>query len=110
MTETAHQSSSSSASGGAPSERPLSEPEAAARLESWTERAGAIARTTAEKVPAAVVVVAGGAVLLVTDAFGIGEVLTAGVAGYAAYRLLRRQARKRKERAAQTAASAARAE
>jgi hypothetical protein len=57
-----------------------------------TRQAGEIAKRTAERVPAGVVVVVGGAVLLAADAFGIGEVITAGIAGYAAYRLLRKRA------------------
>lgn len=60
-----------------------------------TKRAGEIARDAAQRVPAGVVVVVGGAVLLAADAFGVGEVLTAGVAAYAAYRLLRKRAQRR---------------
>jgi hypothetical protein len=69
--------------------------EAVFRVEDWTRRAAGLARKTAERVPAAVVVVVGGAVLLASDAFGIGEVVTAGIAGYAAYRLLRRRVAKK---------------
>jgi hypothetical protein len=81
-------------------ERTLSNGEARARssverVEEWSRRAGDIAKTTAERVPAAAVVVVGGGVLLALDAFGLGEVLTAGAAGYLAYRLLRRKARSR---------------
>jgi hypothetical protein len=72
--------------------------------EVWSRRAAEIARTTAERIPAAVVVVVGGGVLLALDAFGVGEVLTAGVVGYAAYRLLRRSAKKREAAARKAAA------
>lgn len=61
----------------------------------WTRRAGSLGKRAAERLPAGVVVVVGGTVLLAADAFGIGEVITAGVAGYAAYRLLRKRARAR---------------
>jgi hypothetical protein len=69
----------------------------------WSREAGALAKRAAEKVPAAVVIVVGGTVLLAADAFGIGEVMTAGVAAYAAYRLLRRRARQRAEGATREA-------
>jgi hypothetical protein len=63
----------------------------------WTRRAGRLGKRAAERLPAGVVVVVGGTVLLAADAFGIGEVITAGVAGYGAYRMLRRRARRREE-------------
>jgi len=92
----------------APTESKVPEAEnAVVRVESFAHRAGEIAKKTAERVPAAVVVVVGGAVLLAADAFGIGEVVTAGVAGYAAYRLLRRRAAKRNELARKEAAAKA---
>lgn len=68
-------------------------------VESWSRRAAGLARTTAERVPAGIVIVVGGGTLLALDAFGVGEVLTAGIAAYATYRLLRRSARKRAIRA-----------
>lgn len=68
------------------------------KMEGWAHRAANLAKKSAERVPAGVVVVVGGAVLLAADAFGVGEVITAGIAGYAAYRLIRRRARKRRER------------
>jgi hypothetical protein len=68
------------------------------KMEGWAHRAANLAKKSAERLPAGVVVVVGGAVLLAADAFGVGEVITAGVAGYAAYRVLRRRARKRRER------------
>lgn len=64
----------------------------------WTREAGALAKRAAERVPAGVVVVVGGAALLVTDAFGVGEVVTAGIAAYAAYRLLRKRRVERVDR------------
>ena len=64
-------------------------------VESWSRRAAELARTTADRMPAAVVVVVGGGTLLALDAFGVGEVLTAGIVAYATYRLLRRSVRKR---------------
>jgi hypothetical protein len=61
-----------------------------------TRRAAEIAERAAERMPAGVVVLVGGGVLLAAGAFGLGEVVTAGIAGYAAYRLLlRRRAQKR---------------
>jgi hypothetical protein len=81
--------------------------DAAVTVEGWAHRAADLARSAAEHVPAAVVVVVGGTVLLAADAFGIGEVLTAGIAGYAAYRLLRRRAAKKNELTREEAAAKA---
>jgi hypothetical protein len=85
---------------------PNPEDQAVEKVERWTHRAADVARSTAQRVPAAVVVVVGGAVLLAADAFGIGEVVTAGVAGYAAYRVLRRRAKKREQRRLEEAGGA----
>jgi hypothetical protein len=89
-----------------PAAGPNSGDEAVEKIERWTHRAADVARATAQRVPAAVVVVVGGAVLLAADAFGIGEVVTAGVAGYAAYRILRRRAKKRGQRRLEEAGGA----
>ena len=69
--------------------------DAIVRAETFAHKAADLGRKTAERIPAAVVVVVGGTVLLAADAFGVGEVITAGIAGYAAYRLLRRRAAKK---------------
>lgn len=65
----------------------------------WTRQAGDVATRAAERLPAGVVIVVGGTVLLAADAFGVGAVVTAGVAAYGAYRVLRRRARHRREQA-----------
>ena len=87
----------------APSDVTDASSDAVERARALTRKAGTLATRAAERVPAAVVVVVGGGVLLAADAFGIGEVITAGVAGYAAYRMLRRRARAR-QRAAESEA------
>jgi hypothetical protein len=73
--------------------------ESIAKTETLGRRAAELARTAAEKVPAGVVVVVGAGALLALDAFGIGEVVTAGLVAYGTYRLLRRGAHRRAERA-----------
>jgi hypothetical protein len=97
MTKLSTQTSSTHTSSDIPAEAGVPEERAVQVMEHWVHRAGELARSTAQRVPAAVVIVVGGAALLAADAFGIGEVLTGAVAGYAAYRLLRRRGKKREK-------------
>jgi hypothetical protein len=85
-------------------ETPADADHAVERIERWSGRAASVARTAAERVPAGVAIVVGGGILLALDAFGVGEVITAGVGAYAAYRLLRRSARKHAAKAEAEAA------